>query len=154
MGKKLLKSRFLIVFALSLVSIVGIYILDRIERSAIARCQSWWAFPQTQQVKYYTFPEKVVFQPWLGQHNVYAIFMIPQEYRYDYLFRLHLPGEDTRCGVIKQANQSVIADVDAKPGYYLLTGYLNTRIALRLILQGHLNQLKQPQNWQLGYFKR
>ncbi|MBD2361864.1 hypothetical protein H6G36_11830 [Anabaena minutissima FACHB-250] len=155
MGNKSLKSRFFILFVLSLVSILGIfYILDIAERSPIVRCHSSWAFPQPKKVKYYTHPEKIVFQPWLGQHNVYAVFMIPQEYRYDYLFRLDLPGENTRCGVIQRANQSVIADVDAKPGYSLVRGYLKTRIALRLILQGHLNQLKQPQNWQLGYFKR
>jgi hypothetical protein len=137
------------------VSILGIfYLINTTDQSSMVRCWSTWAFPKTKEVKYYTSPEKIVFQPWLGQHNVYAVFMIPKEYRYDYLFRLDLPGEDTRCGFIQRANQSVVADVDAKTGYYLLKGYLNTRIALRLIFQGHLNQLQQPQNWKLGYFKR
>ncbi|AFY46930.1 hypothetical protein Nos7524_1036 [Nostoc sp. PCC 7524] len=153
--KKSLKSRFLLLFALSLVSILGMsYFLDQVERSPIVLCQSSWGFPKIQGVKYYTKPEKIVVKPWLGQHHVYAVFMIPQEYRHDYLFTLNLPGENTRCGAIKRTNQSVIAGVTAKPEHYLLKGYLNTRIALNLIIQGKLNELKQSQNWQLGYAKK
>ncbi|WP_197480174.1 MULTISPECIES: hypothetical protein [unclassified Anabaena] len=154
MGKKSLKLGFYLLFALSLVSIVGLsYFTDITERSPLVLCQSWWAFPPTKEVRYYTTPEKIIIKPWLGQHHVYGVFMIPTGYRYDYLFKLSLPGENTRCGAVQPTSESLVPDVDVKPGYYLLKGYLNTRIALRLIFQGHLNQLKQPENWKLGYFK-
>lgn len=155
MAKKSLKSRFILLFFLSLVSILGIYyILDRAERSPIITCSAEWGFINTKQPKYYTSAEKIMIRPWLGQHHVYAVFMIPNSYQHEYLFKLDWPKEKTRCGVIHRLEQRVVDGVVAKPGYYLLKGYLNTRIALSLIMQGKLNQLRQLQNWQLGYLKK
>ena len=37
--------------------------------------------------------------------------------------------------------------------YLTIKAYLNTRTAVKLILQGNLYELQQPNNWQLGYIK-
>ncbi|MCF4969256.1 hypothetical protein [Nostoc sp. CMAA1605] len=153
MRKLLFKLRFFFLFVLSLVAILCIfYFVDM--RFPLRNCHAKWGFINTVNNKYYTEAEKITIRPWRGQHNVYAIFMIPKSYQYEYLFRLHLPSEQTYCGVIHRTHQSVVDGVVAKPGYYLLKGYLNTRIALNLMIQGKLNQLKQSHNWELGYVRK
>jgi len=149
------KSLFYIFFALSLFGVMGVsYISDRLERSPVVTCNAPYGFFQTKNAKYYTYPEKIVLQPWRGQHHVYAVFQIPNGYQYEYLFRLKIPSEPIHCGGLAPIEENVIAGIPRKQGYYLIRGYLNTRIALNLIVQGKLNQLQQPQNWQLGYVKK
>ncbi len=149
------KSVFYIFFALSLFGVLGVsYVSDKLERSPVMSCNIPYGFFPTNNNKYYTYPEKIVLQPWRGQHHVYAVFQIPNDYQYEYLFRLKIPGEPIHCGGLVPVKQNVIAGIPRKPGYYLIRGYLNTRIALNLIVQGKINQLQQPQNWQLGYVKK
>ncbi|HIK07423.1 MAG TPA: hypothetical protein IGS40_22485 [Trichormus sp. M33_DOE_039] len=155
MRNKLLEKRIYVLLGLSLTSILIIcYVANLADLSPLMGCTAKWGFINTPKNKYYTVAETIVVRPWLGQHNVYAVFMIPNGYQYEYLFKLNLPGERTYCGVIHRANQSVVDGVVAKPGYYLLKGYINTRIALSLMIQGKLNQLKQSQHWELGYVKK
>jgi len=148
------KFRFHLLFALSLVFVMGVYyISDFFERSPVASCNIPYGFIQTKEAKSYTFAEEIVVQPWRGQHHVYALFQIPDGYQHEYLFRLKIPGEPTQCGGLMPLDKNVLASIPRKQGYYPVRGYLNTRIALNLMIQGKLNQLKQPQNWQLGYVK-
>lgn len=155
MGSKSLKSRFIILFILTLASILGIfYILDIVKPSPLRDCTAKWGFINTPNNKYYTSAETIVVEPWRGQHNVYGVFMIPNGYQSEFLFKFTLPEGKTYCGVMHRTHQAVVAGVVVKPGYYLLKGYLNTRIALNLIIKGQYNQLKQSQNWELGYVKK
>ncbi|WP_414752275.1 hypothetical protein [Anabaena sp. CCY 9910] len=148
------KSRFCILFALTLVCVISVYyIWNLFERSPVTSCDTPYGFLQTKQAKYYTFAEEIVVQPWRGQHHVYALFQIPDGYQHEYLFRLKIPGESTQCGGLMPLDKNILAGISRKQGYYPVRGYLNTRIALNLIIQGKLNQLNQPQNWQLGYVK-
>lgn len=146
---------FKILFALSLVVAMGSsYVSYSLERSPIASCNTPYGFIQTNQQKYYTSPQKVVVQPWRGQHHVYAVFEIPKGYQHEYLFRFQLPGETTHCGGFIPFKGNSVAGITPQPGHYLIKGYLNTRIALSLIFQGKLNQLEQLDNWQVGYVKK
>ncbi len=111
-----------------------------------------WAFIRTQQKKYYIHPEKIVIEPWLGQHHVYGIFMVPDAYKRDELITVNIPGNQTYCGILLYPSKSY-AGIEAKPGHHLMKGYFQTRSTIAVVLEGKLKQLQQPTNWRLGYIK-
>ncbi|MFO5527773.1 MAG: hypothetical protein ACLBM1_08080, partial [Cuspidothrix sp.] len=39
-------------------------------------CENW-GFISVKTTKSYIHPEKVIVKPWLGQHKIYAIFIVP-----------------------------------------------------------------------------
>ncbi|MEA5514467.1 hypothetical protein [Nodularia sp. UHCC 0506] len=142
-----------LVFLLTLFSVLGFSQISAYiaEKRPLITCEEW-GFSQLQNEQY-THPQKLVVQPWLGPHNVYAIFLIPSGHSTDGLFTVTIPGTPTRCGRIQDIGK-VLSGVD-EPKYYTINrGYLNTRIALQLIAQGKLNQLKELDNWRLGYVRR
>ncbi|MBI1241684.1 hypothetical protein [Umezakia ovalisporum] len=152
--RKLILYILFLISLLSLFSILGFsYISSRISKQPpIVTCQQQ-AFNPPQREKYYTHPQRLVIKPWRGQHNVYAIFVIPIGYKSDDLFTVSIPGNRTYCGGFQ--NLGKISPRVNKPQHYtLIKGFLNTRIALKLIAQGKLSELQKPQNWQLGYVKR
>jgi hypothetical protein len=143
-----------ILFALSLLSILGFsYVSEFSERSPITSCREWGFFSSKSE-KYYTHPEKIVVKPWLGPHHVYGLFLIPDGYRNDLLFTVTIDKTKVNCGVFYYASRKLSESINAKPGYYLIKGFLNTRVALELIIQGKGDQLKQPQNWKVGYVNK
>ncbi|MFN6567818.1 hypothetical protein [Dendronalium sp. ChiSLP03b] len=147
------KQVFYLLFVLSLVGVLGFsYISDIVERSPTVSCRRW-GFISSKEGKYYSYPEKIVVEPWRGRHQVYGIFMIPDGYRSDHFVTLKIPGERTYCGLLLSVS-SFNEGIHAKPGYYLLRGYFNTRVAIELILKGKGDQLEQPSNWRLGYAKQ
>ena len=134
-------------FSLILVVIIGCYkFLDKLPNF---HCKQE-GFMVSQITKSYIYPEKVVVHPWLGEHNVYAIFMLPNNYVYDRFMTINLPVNKTFCGIVTHPSQT-IDEINAKPGHYLVKGYLQTRITIKLIFAGQMNDLKQVNNWQLGY---
>ncbi|BAY23633.1 hypothetical protein NIES2100_34250 [Calothrix sp. NIES-2100] len=135
-----------ILFAISLVGILGFSYIS--ERSPIGKCYKSGFLNFSQ--KYYIQPEKIVIQPWRGQHHVYGIFMIPDEYIHDYLLQFKLPGDRTYCGTVYSGISTDLQSISLPPGNYLVTGFVNTRLALLLIAQGKLDYLQQPSNWKLG----
>ncbi|MBF2064542.1 MAG: hypothetical protein IGS39_09005 [Calothrix sp. C42_A2020_038] len=138
-----------ILFTLSLIGVMGFSYLS--EKSPVLECH-WWGFSDNSP-KYYTHPEKVVVEPWRGQHHVYGIFMIKGGYLNDKQFTLTVGGDQTFCGVLAFGGTTELEGVRAKPGYYLMKALLNTRIALWLISQGKGSELKQLTNWKVGYSK-
>ncbi|MBD2240937.1 hypothetical protein H6G35_30850 [Aulosira sp. FACHB-113] len=144
------KHQFIYIFvALSLIGILGFSYFSR-KRSRIPVCQSS-KFIATKGQKYYAYPEKIVIQPWRGQHHVYAVFAVPNQYKTDYVMQVTLPDNDTDCGTIHNIPSANSEGVQTPPGHYLVKGYLNTRVALWLIAQGKVGELQQPTNWKLGY---
>ncbi|MDB9374679.1 hypothetical protein [Nodularia sphaerocarpa] len=143
-----------ILFLLSLFSVLGFSEISTYisEKRPIVSCQQW-GFNRTQGEKYYAHPDKLVVEPWRGQHNVYAIFVIPTGYKSDGLFTVSIPGSQTYCGRFQNIGK-VLSGVDQPRSYTKIRGFLNTRIAVKLIAQGKLSELKEPDNWRLGYFKR
>lgn len=111
-----------------------------------------WGFIASKGTKYYIHPEKIIIEPWRGQHHVYGIFMIPDDYIHDHIITVLMPGTQTYCGILLFPRHSY-SGINAKPGYHLMKGYLQTRTTVELIVQGKVNQLQEPSNWRLGYFK-
>lgn len=96
---------------------------------------------------------KVVVEPILGRHQVYAIFQVSiSECPPGCPVILTVSGAGTYCenagtdGLLQH-----FEGVEAPAGYYLTRHYIRTRTALWLSIQGLLNQLRQPQNWTLTY---
>ncbi|EAW45710.1 hypothetical protein N9414_12688 [Nodularia spumigena CCY9414] len=145
---------FILLLLLSLLSVLVFYDISAYisEQKPIVRCEQGGFYPPQVQ-KYYTHPQKLVVKPWLGPHNVYAIFAIPAEYRSDALFTVSIPGTITYCGRVQDIDE-VLSGVDNLDYYTMIRGFLNTRIALKLIAQGKLSQLQEPQYWRLGYVRR
>ena len=134
-------------FSLILVAIIGCdKFLDKLPTFS---CKQE-GFMVSQITKSYIHPEKVVVHPWLGEHNVYAIFMLPNNYVYDRFMTINLSVNKTFCGIMTNPSQT-IDEINAQPGHYLVKGYLQTRITIKLILEGQINDLTQVNNWQLGY---
>ncbi len=133
----------------SLICIVGFSYVR--EKSPPVACRHWGFSSKAE--KYYIHPEKIVVKPWKGQHNVYGIFQIPGGYLNDKMLKIEIPGSKTYCGILSYGGTVAVDGVRAKPGHYLMKGMLNTRFAMKLILEGKKDELKQPQNWNLGYTK-
>lgn len=135
-----------LLLGLSLFSILGVFYFHK--RSPVTTCKPSKFI--SAQDKQYLHPQKIVIKPWRGQHHVYAVFSVDNEYKTDKLMLVTVPDEPTKCGYINYINHSY-GSPDAPPGQHLVKGYLNTRTALWLIAQGKGDQLKQPSNWKLGY---
>ncbi|HLP89258.1 MAG TPA: hypothetical protein VK184_11795 [Nostocaceae cyanobacterium] len=140
---------YLRLFTIALVTILTVYYI--LDNSPAFPCGKW-GFIKTKSQKYYIHPEKVVIQPWLGQHNVYGVFMLPSGYLHDHLITIKLPDSETFCGIILNAGQSADG-VTAKPQHYLVKGYLQTRTTLKLFFQGKIQHLLENKNWRLGSAK-
>lgn len=120
----------------------------------------WWpvhdtqcnseAFLKSKSKKLQIQASQIVVQPWLGEHNVYGIFMVPDEYKEASFFVLSVIGAGNYCSRPFGYSQNY-DDVFAEPGTHLIRYYLRTRIALRLIFQGSYFQLSDKQNWILSY---
>jgi len=138
-------------FILTFISIVSFSYLS--ERSLSATACSKWGFNESEDTKYYINPQKVVVEPWYGEHHVYAIFIIPRGYLNDHLFKVSIKDSGTYCGILDFAGTTVTEGVEVKPGNYLMKALFPTRVAFWLILQGKGVHLKQSSNWVLGYSK-
>ena len=99
---------------------------------------------------------KVVVQPWLGRHHVYGIFMVPLRYRSgrSYSGTLSVQSFKGEFPPDQQPEVQRVDDVVVEPGYYLVQGYLPTRVALWFLLTGQLGELRSPCNWNLTFVKR
>lgn len=111
-------------------------------------CENW-GFVSFKTAKSYIYPEKVIVNPWFGQHKIYAIFIVPNGHLYDNFITINLGNNHIFCGDVSRLpyNQD---GVIAKPGYDLAKGYLHTRTGIKFILAGKINEIRKASNWQLG----
>ncbi len=145
----LLRKFTYILFLSSLICVLGFSYVAK--KSPVTACHQWGFSSKAE--KHYTHPEKIVVEPWRGQHHVYGIFQIPGGYLNDKLLKVEIPGNGTYCGVLSYGGTVATDGVYAKPGHYLMKGMLNTRFAIKLMLEGKQEELKQSNNWNLGYTK-
>jgi hypothetical protein len=94
--------------------------------------------------------QKVVVKPWLGEHHVYGIFQVPDEYKNSQFFMLSIPGDHKYCYRPFGYRQNY-DDVFAESGKHLIRIYIRTRITVKMIFQGLYFQLNNPQNWTLTF---
>jgi hypothetical protein len=96
-------------------------------------------------------PIKIVAEPWRGEHNVYAIFALPLQYKdIYYRSKLLVKGTDTDWDVTI-ANEHEYG-LTIRDGYFVVIGFFRTRIALWYLIRGRFNDLQQPCNWTLHLF--
>ncbi len=105
----------------------------------------------TETKIYKANPIQIVVEPWLGEHHVYALFVLPKKYRYT-------PNGSEMVVTVKGsnvpvnptlANPKLYKPVDVPEGYYLVVSYFWTRETIWLILQGKYRELQYPCNWTL-----
>lgn len=158
-------------FGLTLISIFSLPFISKVSAKVTAKvssisrngtgiksgftCQTsnFDAYKPTEDKKLYATPEKIVIEPWRGEHNVYAIFSIPGGYLNDRRFTVTIDGVGTYCGTLDFAGTQEAEGIPAKPGYYLMRGHLRTRATLWLMLQGKGDELYKAPNWRVGYAK-
>ncbi|MBA3921382.1 MAG: hypothetical protein H0X31_06660 [Nostocaceae cyanobacterium] len=107
-------------------------------------------FLASTAAKYEVQATKVVVQPWRGEHHVYAIFIVPDQYKASPFFVLTIKNAVSACEY-PFGNSQYIEGIAAQPGTHLIKDYIRTRLALRLILQGFYQDLRLRQNWSLIY---
>lgn len=102
---------------------------------------------------YRTHPVKVVVQPWLGQHHVFGVFVVPMHYRSgkSYQGMLSVLGFQEALAPDWQPLDRRIEDVTVAQEHYLIRGYIPTRFALWSILTGQSRALRDPHNWILEF---
>lgn len=120
----------------------------------------WWpvndsdcnsaVFLSSKTQKFQVTATKVVVQPWRGEHHVYGIFMVPNEYKQTPFFVLSVKGFGSECSRPFGYNQN-LDGISAEPGTHLVRDYIRTRSALRLITQGLYFDLKNRENWTLTF---
>jgi hypothetical protein len=103
---------------------------------------------KSKKPKYQVQASQVIVKPWLGQHHVYGIFMLPERYKESPSFVLSVKDVGEFCYRPFGYSQSY-DNVVAEPGTYLIRYYILTRMAMKKIFQGGYGELKQPQNWTL-----
>lgn len=95
-------------------------------------------------------PQKVVVRPWKGRHQVYAIFVLPDDYDADNPVVVRIEGEMTYCASKPgRVKGDEFQGVYAQPGEDIFVARFRTRTASWLIAQGKVEPLKQPHNWSL-----
>jgi hypothetical protein len=133
-------------FSFSLVAIIGFSQFSG--KVPTVPCENW-GFINVKTTKYYIHPDKVIVKPWLGQHKIYAIFIVPNGHLYDNFITINLGNNQSFCGDVSRLPEGQNG-VIAKPGYDLAKGYLHTRTGIKFILAGNINEIKKVSNWQLG----
>ncbi|MFM6309873.1 MAG: hypothetical protein ACKPGB_16690, partial [Dolichospermum sp.] len=132
-----------IIFTFTLVSMIGFS--KFLGKVPTVPCENW-GFVSFKTAKSYIYPEKVIVNPWFGQHKIYAIFIVPNGHLYDNFITINLGNNHIFCGDVSRLpyNQD---GVIAKPGYDLAKGYLHTRTGIKFILAGKINEIRKASNW-------
>ena len=100
--------------------------------------QRWFSATQT------------VVEPWQGQHHVYGMFIVPDQYRRDRLYRARLMIQGFTEELSDTSPEGGVSyNGRAEPGHYIKRIYLPTRTALWFLLTGRFGDLKTPCHWRL-----
>lgn len=96
-------------------------------------------------------PLKVMVEPFLGRHQVYAIFKLDKEKNPpNQPVILTATHAAKYCEYVNSIGQN-FAEITVPNKYYLSRHFVRTRTALWLTSQGLLKELKQRDNWTLTY---
>ncbi|MEE3719428.1 hypothetical protein V2H45_22040 [Tumidithrix elongata RA019] len=105
---------------------------------------------------------KIVAQPWLGRHNVYGIFLVPEHYKNnpDYAVFMAVRGSNSYFtsfdtdGGNNYLQRSYLDGVMAERGYYVSRNFFPTHEALEFMIKGQFGDLQQPCNWTMLFIER
>jgi hypothetical protein len=117
-----------------------------------ASCVDLQEEPTVETRIYKANPTKIIVQPWLGEHHVYALFSLPK--RYGEAFNASSDVFVMVKGVsqpipVTRANPSLYGFVDVNEDSFLMVAYLWTRETIWQILQGKYGELNNLCNWTL-----
>lgn len=98
-------------------------------------------------------PDRVIIKPLSGQHKVYGVFVLPDEFQPGRMGWLEVAGAGYSKPQAVHRRGVRQSGIQAPPGHYVAKMFLQTREALGLILLGKLDKLKEPCNWTLRYSK-
>ncbi|MBD0264407.1 MAG: hypothetical protein ICV85_18200 [Tolypothrix sp. T3-bin4] len=139
--------RFVIYIAIFILSLSFITLWMPLKDTT---CNAAEPFLTSKTPKFQVHASKVIVEPWLGEHHVYAIFMVPDKYKEAPFFILTVKDVGSFCKK-PFGNSEYYDDVLAEPGTHLIRDYIRTRLALRLIFQGLYFKLNDKYNWSLTY---
>ncbi|MBW4513416.1 MAG: hypothetical protein KME64_44230 [Scytonematopsis contorta HA4267-MV1] len=146
-----MKNTFIYYFVIFLSSVFfSILIISHIFRPLHDYSCHAQNFMASSEEKFKVNATKVVVKPWLGEHHVYGIFMIPDEYKTTPFFVLTVKGLGSYCEKPFGSQQSY-GDITALPGTHLIKDYIRTRLAIKLIAKGLYNQINNRENWSLTF---
>ena len=109
-----------------------------------------------ESTQYRGRPIKVLTRPWLSRHQGFGIFIVPNRYRRgrSYWGTISVPGLKGKVVPDWQPQDQRVAHVVAESGYYLIRGYIRTRITLCFLFTGQFGDLWIPCNWTLEFVRR
>jgi len=96
------------------------------------------------------YARKVIVRPWLGQHHVYGIFVVPRD-KNRYRATVIIRGLDNKFEVERGGEIVQDPDVVISEGYYPKLVYLPTRRLLWKLLMGQFWVIQDPCNWILEF---
>ena len=100
----------------------------------------------------YVLATKVVVEPWYGRHNVYGVFVIPDQFRdKDYSTAVVVRGvtEHTDLSPVPTREHGII--IAGVPDRYVKHSHIHSRIALWFLLTGHFGDIQSKCNWALVF---
>jgi len=100
---------------------------------------------------YKTNPARVVVEPWLGAHNVYALFVLPNKYfksfsEYETLVTVRGSDEPLQ---VRVADLSLFKKIEIPKDHFVVIAYFWTRQSVWMMLQGKYSELQYPCSWTL-----
>ena len=96
-------------------------------------------------------PARVVVEPWLGEHNVYALFVLPNKYFKsfsEYRTLVTVRGSDELFEV-RVADLSLFKKIEVTEDHFAVIAYFWTRQSVWMMLQGKYSELQYPCSWTL-----
>ena len=95
-------------------------------------------------------PIEVVASPWYGPHQVYGLFLIPDRFaRGDTAATVKVADYRASADVRRGRTRRQASRTPSIPGHYPKRVYLQTRIALRLLVTGRFGDVRAACNWTL-----
>jgi len=97
----------------------------------------------------------VVVRPWNGQHHVYGVFRIPQEFKHDRLYSAALSIDGLPANFSAGSPEDEAYDtIAAEYGFYLKRAYIPTRTALWFLVTGRFGDLRTACHWWLVFTEK
>jgi hypothetical protein len=98
------------------------------------------------------FASKVIVEPWYGRHNIYGVFVIPNQYRdREYSATVIVRGVAEHANLSPRPTKEhgiVIADV---PDRLVKHAHIHSRVALWFLFTGHFGDIRNTCNWALVF---
>jgi hypothetical protein len=96
-------------------------------------------------------PSAIVLRPWFGRHNVYGIFIVPDEYQEPkYTITATVSAGDA---VLELTGTDIelmpTPGLPMRPGEHALDAQVQSRVAAWLLATGRFGDLRAACNWQL-----